>query len=610
MAPGTRSDPERERPEPGTAGHRANGGPATRRPRTPGQDLERRSSAVTLSDMEVFIFPELMYALVLANIMSPRIWKWREDPWFSGIEAMTPYRRITRLKQYVMEHYAFNLDLDTWGLTTKQTEMARFKDHVSPDALAQSNALFGYEGDKYYFDIDIRTHFGLDKYEGDIIPYWKTETVEAMDAFCHKENYSTGAGECVSLAALYAAALYIVGRVPLRDIFLMATPLHSQNFVDTGHGILTNNRRLVTKNMWFNGTALSAQARRALENERVTVVAHETGWIHILFSEASIDASAYSRFSGKLRKFLQSPLTSELLGNFIRHSPDLQKCFQSCWRNFGVDHYIEMEKLLQYERDFPYRFNDDTRERLFMEVAGEDFAPQALPNRIVIDDLERLVKQQRVDVRTPHGFALLVEQLGRSCPSAQNAIERLRAFCWTEPRLPDAAGKSFAGDQVPLELQTGMDRGQVISRLEAVRDRNELAELAFYAYRDLNRTKVEPFLKAALERCPVSIAANSHLDDHAVVEMVEGLTGESIYDEAGRLAQPDEVWNYGRGDGVEKALLLANIFRARHPEEPVRVDVTPDGAELCAGSRIVRFCSEKGLPKQSWDCGTGRVSDS
>ena len=94
----------------------------------------------------------------------------------------------------------------------------------SPETLAQSNALFGYEGDKYYFDIDIRTHFGLDKYEGDIIPYWKTETVEAMDAFRHKPGYPTGAGECVSLATLYAAALFIVGEVPLSDIFLMATP--------------------------------------------------------------------------------------------------------------------------------------------------------------------------------------------------------------------------------------------------------------------------------------------------------------------------------------------------------------------------------------------------
>ena len=102
---------------------------------------------------------------------------------------MKPARRIARLKQYVMDHYVFNLDLDTWGLTNKEQELARFSNFIDGDTLARSNALFGYEGDKYYFDIDIRRHFGLDKYEGNIIPYWKTETLEAMDAFCFSSGY-------------------------------------------------------------------------------------------------------------------------------------------------------------------------------------------------------------------------------------------------------------------------------------------------------------------------------------------------------------------------------------------------------------------------------------
>jgi hypothetical protein len=563
--------------------------------------LERKSSAVTLSDMEIFIFPELMYALVLANIMSPRIWKWRADGWFDGLAEMTPYRRIVRLKQYVMDHYAFNLDLDTWGLTDKPRELARFRDYVDPGALAQSNALFGYEGDKYYFDIDIRTHFGLDKYEGDIIPYWKTETVEAMDAFKHKPNYAFGAGECVSLAALYAAALFVVARIPLRDIFLMATPLHSQNFVDTGQGVLTNNRRLVTKNMWFNGTALSAQARRALENERVTVVAHETGWIHILFPEATIDPEAYKAFTGKLRRYLQTSLTPEILGNFVRHSVELHSCFQARWHNFGVDRYIAMEKLLAYESSFPYRFNDDTRERLLMEVAGEDFDSSPLPGRIVIDDLEELVRQKRVDVRTDEGFALLVEQVASSCPRAQDAIERLRRFCWTEPRLPDPQAKTFHREQPPLALEPSMERAEVIARLESLRKTNELAALAFYAYRDLTRTEPQPFLKAAMERCPVSIAASSRLDDNQVADVVAGLASESIYDEPGRLAQPDEVWNYRRGDGLEKALTLANVLRSRHADLPLSLEIGPGAATLRAAAETYRFATAKELPDQTWD---------
>ena len=165
--------------------------------------------------------------------------------------------------------------------------------------LKQSNALFGYEGDKYYFSIDIRRHFGLDKYDSSVIPYWKTETVEAMTAFRHKEHFSTGAGECVSLAAIYAAAMFVVGEIPLEKIFMMATPLHSQNYINEKDGLLTNNRRILTKNMWFNGTSLSEKARRALENEKVTIVSHITGYIHTVYKKATINKSDYLNFTDK-----------------------------------------------------------------------------------------------------------------------------------------------------------------------------------------------------------------------------------------------------------------------------------------------------------------------
>ena len=73
-------------------------------------DLERRTSAMTLSDMEMFIFPELIYSLMLANMMSPILWRWREDPWFKGIQKKSLVARVNRLKQYIMDHYVYNLD--------------------------------------------------------------------------------------------------------------------------------------------------------------------------------------------------------------------------------------------------------------------------------------------------------------------------------------------------------------------------------------------------------------------------------------------------------------------------------------------------------------------
>ncbi|MBR1871564.1 MAG: hypothetical protein IJ802_07050 [Kiritimatiellae bacterium] len=273
--------------------------------------LEEKSSATTLSDMEIFIFPELMYSLVLANLLSPRLWAWRELEWFAGIRQMRPKRRLQRLRQHIMDNYTFNLDLETWGLTTQQKELARFAPFLDPKAIAASNALFGYQGDVYYYDIDIRRHFGLDKYGLETIPYWKTETIEAMDAFRHKAGHTVGAGECVSLAGLYAAAAFAVCGLPLESIYLMATPLHSQNFLDVDTGILTNNRRLVTKAMWANGTVISQQARRALEHERVTIVSHCTGYIHLLYPVATIGKDVYADFSRKLREFLVPPAAAE-----------------------------------------------------------------------------------------------------------------------------------------------------------------------------------------------------------------------------------------------------------------------------------------------------------
>lgn len=563
-------------------------------------DLERKSSAITLSDMEVFIFPELIYSLVLANIMSPRIWLWREDPWFAGLERMKPYRRITRLKQFLMDRYVFNLDLETWGLTETEKEIARFSDYVSEEALGQSNALFGYEGDKYYFDIDIRTHFGLDKYDSSIIPYWKTETVEAMDAFRYRPNYGTGAGECVSLAALYAAALFIVARIPLKDIYMMATPLHSQNFIDIGEGILTNNRRLVTKNMWFNGTALSAQARRALEHERVTIVAHESGYIHTLYDDATIDPEAYDYFINRLGDYLKIQPNEEILGNFLRHSRERQKCFQIRWPIHGTYGYVGSERVFAYEHELPYRLTDTTRGKLMAEVDPEEFQFSRMPKRIVLNDLEEFFRNNEVDVGNPDDIVRMKIGFATDCMDAEEAIDDFVRFCCVEPRMPDPRMKEFVSGREPLGIDPEMEREEIIDRLEDLRERSLTSDMAFYAYRDLSRTEPEPFLLSAIQRNPVSIEGAKGRGIDAVREIINGMPDESIYDEKGRLAQPDEVWNFGRGDGVEKAVLLGNILRESMPVEEMVIRISPSETVLETGSERYVFSSSKGLSDAEW----------
>ncbi len=561
-------------------------------PHDPGS-VEKYSSAVTLSDMEVFIFPELMLALVLANVMSPSLWRWREEPWFTNMPKLSPYRRILRLKQYIMDNFAFNLDLDTWGLTTKETELSRFADFIDEAVLKQSNALFGYEGDKYYFDMDIRRHFGLDTYDSNVIPYWKTETLEAMEAFRNKDSYPTGAGECVSLSALYASALFVVARIPFDDIYMMATPLHSQNFVDVGAGILTNNRRIVTRNMWFNGAELSAKARRALEKERVTIVAHNTGYVHIIYDEATMDQKAYRTFSAKLTEFLTTDIDFEILGNFLRQKRELQKCFQIVHSCCGKPRYLAAEKAFHYEHSSKFKVSDNTRRLLIHEIDEDEFYTSPLPDRIVLDELELFFRENQISVDNAHDLTRLKEHLEHSCWNIEEVISELLRFCKTIPRLPEDNKRWLPSE--PIELDGLSSREEIVTYLDSIRDRNETADLAFMAYRDMSRAPWKPFLKAALERNPVCLERFRTLDLPQVFEKLTKMENTSIYDGT-RLAQPDEVWNYGRGDGLEKALCLLNIVRNRNPQEGLRLKGDKKTVVVChEDGEEFRFSTDKGL---------------
>jgi hypothetical protein len=555
--------------------------------------LEKYSSAFTLSDMEIFIFPDLLYALVLANIMSPEIWKWCDDPWFAGIGKMGPLKKIHRVKQYIMDHYHFNLDLETWGLTDKQTEIRRFSDFTDMEMLSKSNALFGYEGDKYYFDLDIRKHFGLDQYDSDIIPYWKTETVEAMNAFRFKPNHEVGAGECVSLACLYAAALFIVAKVPLEKIFLMGTPLHSQNFVMVDEGVLTNNRRIVTKSMWFNGTELSSLARRALEHEQVTYVAHNSGYIHAIYPEASIDPEDYKHFREKLAVFLETRVDFEIFMNFLRDYSRYQKLFQLCFQYQGSKRFIPLEKAYGYEHGSKHRLSDKTGRKLLNEIDEEDFFIQALENRYLIEpDNQIFISKSYPD------FLEVLNQFYPDIKNHYNFFVDFKKFVHTNPRLPSGQ-KNFITHSDKICISSSQSREEIVVYLQSQQQQYSLdyatgsvIDLAFYVGRYMDSCNWKPFFKAAFERNPVSLAFFHDKDLYEVYRELSSWPNESIY-EGNRLAMPDEVVNFGRGDGIEKAITLANVARSYKLEFSFRHN--NDRISLISGKYQFEFITTKSL---------------
>jgi len=568
------------------------------------EQLEKYTSAITLSDMEIFVFPELMYSLVLADIMSPIIWQWRRVDCFKKLQGKSSYKKLMRLKQFIMDEFEFNLDLETWGLTSKAKEFKRFEKFISPDDIGQSNALFGYHGDQYYFDVDIRRHFGLDKYDSDTIPYWKTETVEAMNAFRLKQGYKTAAGECVSLAALYVAAAFIVCGVALEDIYMILTPLHSQNYIDIQDGVLTNNRRLVTKTMWFNGTAISNKAQRALRNENVTIVAHPSGYVHCMYDDATIDSKAYQHFTRQLGSYLSTELTLPLFASFLRSNRDYQKFFQVCRDCRGQAHFLKAEVLFHYEHSSNYRIADRTYDKLLAEVSDEDFVPYQLPGRIRCDELEEFIRKQKVDVRNSQGKDALRKYIEPVIPDAQRFVNELADFVHIEAKLP-ALDKNFIPAN-PIEITVDQSREQIIDYLQQIRQRNITADLAFYAYRDMETCDWVPFIKAAIERNPVTLKMADSKSDDEVYAWLEQMNNTSIYD-GKRLAQPDEVANYKTGDGLEKAFLMANVIRQRNSEQNIEIVVDKDDVIL-KGPGEYCFVSAKDLEKQIRISSAGAVT--
>jgi len=134
-----------------------------------------------------------------------------------------------------------------------------------------------------------------------------------------------------------------------------------------------------------------------------------------------------------------------------------------------------------------------------------------------------------------------------------------------------------------------MTRDEVVACVESLRQHNMTADMAFYAWRDLSRTPVEPFMLAALNRNPVCLSSSASMNEQELIAHVSTWPDESIYDGATRLAQPDEVWNFKHGDGLEKAILMASILHNRN-EGALLVTrnantasvLTADGRTICA----------------------------
>ncbi|MBC8218255.1 MAG: hypothetical protein H8E73_07305 [Planctomycetes bacterium] len=139
-------------------------------------------------------------------------------------------------------------------------------------------------------------------------------------------------------------------------------------------------------------------------------------------------------------------------------------------------------------------------------------------------------------------------------------------------------------------------RRQVIDYVRSIRSDNTTAELALYAYRDMQTCDWTAFVAAALQRNPVSIEMTSEMSIDQVYTWLGEMGETSIY-EGARLAQPDEVANYKTADGLEKAFFLANVIRQRRPDRDIEIIAEKTSVTLTSPDQY-SFESDKALKKK------------
>jgi hypothetical protein len=180
-------------------------------------------------------------------------------------------------------------------------------------------------------------------------------------------------------------------------------------------------------------------------------------------------------------------------------------------------------------------------------------------------------------------------------------IADLEKFVHTVPKLP-SSDKNFTWSKTDcshLNILPGQSRKEILDALQSLRQKTtnsnnspSVVDLAFYAGRFMDFCDWKPFFKAAFERNPVSLTHFEGKEMSGIYNELISWPSESIYD-ANRLALPDEVVNFKRGDGIEMAITIANVAKSRH----LQVAFEQDGLQVTvlAGDEQFVFSTSKNL---------------
>ncbi|MDP1660619.1 MAG: hypothetical protein Q8L55_01780 [Phycisphaerales bacterium] len=222
--------------------------------------LDQLSSAVSLTVLEINADAQrLVPAFLLADLMSPALWAWRDEKRVHGPDGtlLSVKSRLDALQRF-FHRYTFTImpglpGGDVWGLMDFAEEEKRFPAGFVANIRAEYDATFRKllaENPESQFGQIVNEPY----YQRGFFPRLKNETLEVMNAMGSINPQHKPSGKCIGLGMLWAAALAVWGRFPLDNIFITGNRAHMFVYLDEGDGHLLNNTK------WFSATRINNQS--------------------------------------------------------------------------------------------------------------------------------------------------------------------------------------------------------------------------------------------------------------------------------------------------------------------------------------------------------------
>lgn len=279
------------------------------------EEIERLSRAVSLTVFELDLNRDVLIpAYLLANLMSPTLWKWRTQRrvFTSDGTLLSCKTRLSELQRhfhrYTFTHFPDEPAKDPWGLLHFSEEENRLGNsyiqrirHEYDETLQK---LLIDNPDSQFGQIINQGY-----YKAGYFPRLRNEIIEVMDAYSLISPDGKGSGKCAALAMLWAAALIIWGRFPPDKIVLIGNRAHVFVFLDEEDGHLLNNTK------WFNRTRIQNSSELSEFVKMVTTGMDTTffynpslGMCHCTRKGSSIPLHQLSSLYKKIKDFLSIPL--------------------------------------------------------------------------------------------------------------------------------------------------------------------------------------------------------------------------------------------------------------------------------------------------------------